>query len=63
MERNACIFCFGSYFMCPRIRILLIALLALALGALLCAILPGWLMIAFLGVCALAVGILLCLKA
>lgn len=49
--------------MCPRIRILLIALLALALGALLCAILPGWLMIAFLGVCALAVGIMLCLKA
>ncbi len=48
--------------MCPKIRLLLCSLAALALGALLCALLPGWLMIALLGLCALAAGIILLWK-
>lgn len=45
--------------MCPKLRLVLCALLALFAGALLCALLPGWLTVALLGAVSLAVSLLI----
>lgn len=48
--------------MCPRVKTVFYILLALITGALLCALLPGWLVLCIIGLCTLAVAIILLLR-
>lgn len=48
--------------MCPRVKTIFYILLALIAGALLCAILPGWLVVCIIGLCALAAAVLLIIR-
>ena len=44
----------GDFTVCPKFKTILYALAAMLIGAVLCAVLPGWLTVALFGALALA---------